>query len=232
VARTLHPAILRRRVAHGESGGRPGKDIVKYRRALAKLLMISGALALLGGGAGGGYLVMVLRRGFSARAEPSGPERWLAPRLRRASIPARARRLVSPIKPTPEVLAAARAHFADHCALCHANNGSGATPLGSHMYPRPPDLRRPPTQRLTDGELYYTIQQGVRLTGMPAFGAPGDDDRESWGLVALIRHLPQLTAAEEKEMESLNPKSNHERREEQREDEFLREPDAPEETRP
>lgn len=46
---------------------------------------------------------------------------------------------------------------------------------------------------LHDGELYYTIKNGVRLSGMPAFGEPGDDDLASWKLVAFIRHLPSLT---------------------------------------
>ena len=71
-----------------------------------------------------------------------------------------------------EVLADARAHWADHCAVCHANNGSGDTMYGKTMYPRPPDMRQKDTQEMSDGELYYTIKNGVRLSGMPAFGDP------------------------------------------------------------
>ena len=86
-------------------------------------------------------------------------------------------------------------------------------------------MRRAPTQQLTDGQLYYIIKNGVRLTGMPAWGEAGEDDRESWELVAFIRHLPSLTAKEEREMRSLNPKSAHELQEKQQEDEFLDAPD-------
>ena len=48
---------------------------------------------------------------------------------------------------------------------------------------------------MADGELYYTIKNGVRLSGMPAFGDPGDDDVDGWKLVTFIRHLPHLTTA-------------------------------------
>jgi len=94
------------------------------------------------------------------------------------------------------------------------------------MFPKPPDMRLSPSQDLTDGELYWIIKNGIRLTGMPAWGDPGDDDRDTWGLVAFIRHLPSLTAQEVEEMERLNPKSAHELAEESLEEEFLREHDG------
>ncbi len=75
---------------------------------------------------------------------------------------------------------------------------------------------------MSDGELYYTIKNGVRLSGMPALGDPGDDDVDSWRLVVFIRHLPQLIPAEETEMQRLNPKSPDEIREEKEEEEFLK----------
>ena len=95
---------------------------------------------------------------------------------------------------TPANLARARAHFADHCAICHANNGSGNTDIGRNLYPKAPDMRLPQTQNLTDGELYYTIHNGIRLTGMPAWGS-AEKDEDSWELVLFIHNLPQLTPA-------------------------------------
>ena len=85
-------------------------------------------------------------------------------------------------------------HWADHCSPCHANNGSGDTMYGKTMYPRPPDMRRKETQEMSDGELYYTIQNGIMLSGMPAFGAPGDDDLDSWKLGCV--HSPSPFALE------------------------------------
>jgi len=124
---------------------------------------------------------------------------------------------------TAEMLGQASHHWADHCATCHANNGSGETEIGRNLYPKVPDMRLPETQSLSDGELYYIIRNGVRMTGMPAWGKAedGDLDHETWMLVAFIRHLPQLTVEEEKAMEQFNPKSAAEREEEQQEEDFL-----------
>jgi mono/diheme cytochrome c family protein len=119
------------------------------------------------------------------------------------------------------VIAEAKAHWADHCAQCHANNGSGDTELGRNLYPRPPDMRRQETQQLTDGELYSTIKNGVRLSGMPAFGIPGDDDLDSWKLVDFVRYLPRMSEEESIQMEKLNPKTADELKEERMEDQFL-----------
>ena len=165
-------------------------------------------------------VVSVMRRGFSAREQPSALENYLATSVRALAVPTRARNERNPFLPSPDVLAEARAHFADHCAICHANDGSGKTEIGQNLYPKAPDMRLPRTQKLTDGELYYTIHNGIRLTGMPAWGADEKDD-DSWKLVLFIRHLPELTPREEREMESLNPKGPAENQEEQEEEQFL-----------
>jgi mono/diheme cytochrome c family protein len=171
--------------------------------------------------------VAVIGYGFSARDNPSWIETVMARSARRMAAPARAKQMTNPTPNTAENLAEAEAHWADHCATCHANNGSGDTVMGKNLYPKAPDMRLPTTQNLSDGELYYTIQNGIRLTGMPAWGEPGDNDQETWRLVHFIRHLPQLTSQEEQEMERLNPKGAEERKEEQEEQEFLNQSPAP-----
>jgi Cytochrome C oxidase, cbb3-type, subunit III len=94
--------------------------------------------------------------------------------------------------------------------------------MGKHMYPQAPDMRQPETQQMTDGELFFIIQNGIRMTGMPAWGSGSQhDQQDSWKLVRFIRHLPQLTAEEEREMQSLNPKSPDDLKEEQEERDFL-----------
>ncbi len=153
-----------------------------------------------------GYVYLQQSRGFSAQEPPVAWETWLARSARRAAIPASAKAAKNPVPGSPEALGEGRSHWADHCAGCHANNGSGEIEMGQNMYPPPPDMRQPATQRLTDGELYFVIKNGIRLTGMPAWGAPGSDE-DSWQLVHFIRHLPEMTFEEEKQMEKLNPKS-------------------------
>jgi mono/diheme cytochrome c family protein len=161
--------------------------------------------------------------GFSARQQPSGLEQWLARQARSAAMPRDARALKNPVADSAEVLAEARAHWADHCAVCHGANGSGDTPMGKHTWPPAPDMREAATQQMPDGELFYVIQNGVRFTAMPAWGTgSGHDAEDSWKLVHFIRHLPQLTAAEKTEVEKLTPKSPGEIKEEQEEEKFLK----------
>ena len=177
------------------------------------------AIVVLLGLIAGGYLL--IRHGFSARDNPSVLEAYVARTVRRLSIPAAAKQANNPFAATPEVLAEARSHFADHCATCHANDGSGQTTIGQNLYPKAPDMRLPQTQNLSDGEIYYIIHNGIRLTGMPAWGKATRDE-DSWKLVLFIRHLPKITPGEIREMERLNPKSEMERQEEKEEEEFLR----------
>jgi len=165
--------------------------------------------------------VAFVRRGISARPEPSRAETRVARALRHQLIPSHARSATNPVPATPEAVAAGLEHYADHCSSCHANDGSGRTPLGEGLYPRPPDLRSRATQDLSDGELFWIIENGVRLTGMPAWGEPGSEE-ESWRLVHFIRHLPELTPGERIRMGGLNPRSPEEWRRLQADEEFLR----------
>jgi mono/diheme cytochrome c family protein len=162
----------------------------------------------------------ILHDGLSSRATPTKLETVLARNAHYLSIPSSARSTQNPISSSPEVLHAAEMHFADHCAICHGNDGSGDTMMGRGMYPKPPDLRQQQTQKLSDGEIFWVIENGVRFTGMPAFSSHGMED-ESWKLVHFIRHLPQQTPAERMDMERNNPKAPDDRAEEQNEDNFL-----------
>jgi mono/diheme cytochrome c family protein len=164
--------------------------------------------------------VTLLHNGLSARARPSAMEEMLARNAWHLSIPSDARAMHNPLAASVENLKDARLHFADHCAVCHANDGSGDAPFGRGLYPKPPDLRQPETQKRSDGELFWIIENGVRFTGMPSFASEGMSD-DSWKLVLFIRYLPQLTAEERMEMSRYNPKSPEEREEEKQEDEFL-----------
>ena len=161
-------------------------------------------------------------QGFSARVQPTALERFAARAARSLALPADARTRPNPVADSAEVMRDGLAHWADHCAACHANNGSGEAEMGKHMYPPAPDMRQAGTQNLTDGELFYIIQNGIRLTGMPSWGSgTSRDEQDSWKLVRFIRHLPKLTADEEREMKEMNPKSPDELKEEQEEREFL-----------
>ncbi len=159
-------------------------------------------------------VAVAVRSGMSARGAPTASEAMIARGVRheRHGIAHGARRERN-CQLTPNVQKG-REHFADHCAICHANDGSGKTNMGPNFYPRVPDMRDSRTQQLMDGEMFYIIKNGVRFTGMPAWGDEHDQE-ENWHLVHFIRHLPKIAPAELEEMKRLNPVSSHEREEEQ-----------------
>lgn len=189
---------------------------------MGRMLTALGVFALLGllGGLVAGY--RIYKTGISARDQPTVIEAVVARQMRRWAIPADVRGRKNPVPSSVEALARARAHFADHCASCHGNDGRGTTKLGQGLYPKAPDMTLPVTQTLSDGEIFAIIENGVRLTGMPAWGSPGpEDDGETWELVHFIRRLPRLTAEELREMEASNPVSRKELEEEENIRRFL-----------
>jgi mono/diheme cytochrome c family protein len=188
-------------------------------RLLRRLLVASLAVVGLAALALGVWLAV---GGISARRPPGRLEAVVAPRLRSLAIPSEVRRMRNPIAESPEAITAGLEHFADHCAVCHANDGSGDTEMGRGLYPRVPDMRGQATQALSDGELFYVIENGVRLTGMAAWGdGSAESERESWRLVHFIRHLPTLSEAEVARMKALNPRTPSESREEEEARKFL-----------
>jgi mono/diheme cytochrome c family protein len=162
--------------------------------------------------------------GLDARTQPGPLETRLARAIRPLAVPPATKASRNPVPLTVEALDEAMGHFADHCANCHANDGSGDTELGRGLYPKAPDMRLSATQNLSDGELFYVIEHGIRFTGMPAWRTGTSAGEEaSWQLVHFIRHLPRLTAAEAERMQQLNPRSPEEIRLEIEEERFLNE---------
>jgi len=153
----------------------------------------------------------IQHNGISAREEPGQLETTIARQLRHLAIPAGDRERTNPLRASAENVRGGLEHFGDRCTACHGNDGGADTALGRGLYPKPPDLRQSRTQSLSDGELFAIIRNGVRFTGMPAFGGGEHGDDDSWKLVLFIRHLPSLTPAERARLEQLNPRGPDER---------------------
>lgn len=131
--------------------------------------------------------------GCTAAKKPPSWEARLANMLKDIVIPIEAKNLKNPLPNTPEVIAQGRGEYNMYCALCHGTDGRADTTLGRAMYPPAMDLTSPHVQHWGDGELFWIIQNGVRMTGMPAWkGILPDQD--IWKLVRFIQALPQLNA--------------------------------------
>ena len=177
-------------------------------------------LALVGIGVlTGAYIVTT---GVSARPQPSRLEAITARTVRSFAIRTRVGGTTNPVPASEAVIKEGMEHFADHCAVCHGNDGSGDTEMGRGLYPRAPDMRLAATQNLSDAELFYIIENGVRLTGMPAWSTgTKEGETSSWHLVHFIRHLPKLTDEELALMDDLNPRTPAALRQREEEKKFL-----------
>ncbi|HZV60602.1 MAG TPA: cytochrome c3 family protein, partial [Candidatus Eremiobacteraceae bacterium] len=161
-----------------------------------RFLLVGGAILV----ALGFYGMRVVWRGLSTADQPSYLETVVARTARNLSIPRKARLEANPWTSTVDVQKEARESFLDRCAVCHGPDGSGQTQVGNNLYPKVPDLRSPRTQRLTDGEIRYIIRNGVRLTGMPGWAKPHDEQGDdSWKLVLFIRSLGLLSKEQQKQ---------------------------------
>src|SRR6185437_189377 len=132
---------------------------------------------------------VILERGFRAATAPSPLEAELARSVRDFAIPRAERSQPNPYAASVGLLDQGRVLFVSNCAGCHGIDGAGKTAVGLGLYPRVPDLRAAPTQRLTDGEIHFIIENGVQLTGMPAWANARRDRADAWKLAAFVRSL-------------------------------------------
>ena len=188
------------------------------RRIVHVLLIVLVTLAFLAAAG----LLYVRSTGLVARSEPGALEERIARQVRSLAIPQEVSERSNPVPAAPGSLADGREHYADHCAGCHASDGSGETEMGQGMWPKAPDMRLAATQDLSDGDLFWIIENGVRFTGMPGWSTGTDVGEEaSWHLVHFIRHLPDISQEELEEIETLVPRSEAAIRQEIAEELFL-----------
>jgi mono/diheme cytochrome c family protein len=106
--------------------------------------------------------------------------------IRRAS-----RRGIPPRPPDLKTsIANGGSHYGLDCSVCHSDDGRGQTPVGEWMYPRASDLTSTRVQSYSDQELFWIIRNGIRFSGMPAFGEVETPDH-IWDLVNYVRTLPR-----------------------------------------
>lgn len=129
----------------------------------------------------------------TANKRPSKVETMLANAAKDVAIPIQATSAKNPVPDGTESTQRGQQVYQQACALCHGADGHGATQLGRGMYPPAMDLTSPHVQHWNDGELFWIIQNGIRLTGMPAWdGSISQED--TWKLALFIHALPQMNS--------------------------------------
>lgn len=162
-----------------------------------------------------GAAAIVFTGSFNTSAEdpPSKMERRLAEFALNKSVARRAPNRKNPLPATPETLRGGLAHFRENCVICHGAPGVDPGEIGQGLNPGAPDLTLPRVQARTDGQLYWLVDEGIRMTGMPAFG-PTHGENELWQVVAFLRHLPEITEEEKAQLKGKREEAEHHHQEE------------------
>jgi len=144
--------------------------------------MVASGVVLIGIG--------LMQFSFTALQEPGPLETRIASLAKYSVIHLASRQGIPPPPVDPRaIVEAGGIHYGLDCSICHGVDGRAKTPSGQWMYPRAADLTTKRVQSYSDRELFWIIKNGIRFTGMPAFGKVETADN-IWGLVKYVRTLP------------------------------------------
>jgi mono/diheme cytochrome c family protein len=145
------------------------------------------------------FLVMP-RMQWNATSHPSAGEAWAARYVLGKWVRSNASSEGNPIPPTANNLKDGEHEYDDHCAVCHGLDGNAENRMGGDFYPPIPRLSRG-AMFLSDGQLYFVVSNGIRMTAMPGFGTRHSSD-ELWKIILWVRHFPNLSAQERAAIEA------------------------------
>ena len=155
--------------------------------------------------------VLVLFSGvinMGADVKPGFIEQTLAPWALDRSVEWHASKEKNPCADNPAAIAAGCADYRENCVMCHGAPDVSRAGLSKGLNPPAPPLSI--QDDTPDGELFWLIKHGIRMTPMPAF-APTHSDEEIWKIVAFVRHLPALTTQERESLQSATAEKTHHR---------------------
>src|SRR5271169_5540847 len=141
-----------------------------------------------------GAMLGALLQGCTAGKQPSQEETGLANAAKDVTIPLEAGKMKNPLPETEEVVSQGQEVFLGSCVQCHGPEARGDTTVGRNMNPPAMDLTSAHVQHWSDAELFWIIQNGVRLTGMPSWKS-SISDSDTWKLARFIHNLPRAGAA-------------------------------------
>lgn len=124
---------------------------------------------------------------------------WMINQLRERSVEFHSKGIKFHDLKDPRLIKAGVEHYHEMCRLCHGAPGHEKEEFAKGLYPKPPNLTSKEIQGMSDAEAFWVIKNGIKMTGMPAFG-PTHDDNELWGIVGFWRRLPGLKPEQYKEV--------------------------------
>lgn len=159
---------------------------------------IAGVAAVVVAGLLGAYLLIATGRiPANADAKPPALEKWAARTSLRATIAREAPKGAPPVAADDANLAAGVKVYAANCAVCHGAADGTASNIAQGLYQRAPQLAKRPVDDDEEGEIYWKVYHGIRLTGMPSYRATLSET-QMWQVTLFLKHMPGLPPAAKK----------------------------------
>jgi mono/diheme cytochrome c family protein len=159
-----------------------------------RMFLAGVVVTLLVGAALVGFVLATGRFDVAATAPPDIADK-IAPWVLDKALDRRAREVSDPIARDAGAAARGMSHYRAICLPCHGAPGVDPEEFQEGLNPTPPGIDAPVVQQESDAELFWVIKNGIRMTGMPAFGV-NHKDEEIRDIVAFVRHVSQMTDAE------------------------------------
>lgn len=138
----------------------------------------------------------------NADAKPPALERWAAHRSLKATIARQAPKGDNPLEADDANLLAGVKLYAENCAVCHGAADGQASNIAKGLYQHAPQLAKHGVEDDEDGETFWKIYHGIRLTGMPAY-REALSEKQVWQLALFLKHMDDLTPKAEKAWKAL-----------------------------
>ncbi len=154
------------------------------------LVLVVLALAVLGFIFSGIYDV-------AAATPDTGLIQWALETTQSRSVHRRAEQVQAPPLDDPNLIRTGLIEYHEMCVVCHGAPGIPISPTGQGLNPAPPLLADESHEDA--GELFWVTKNGIKMTGMPAFGVTHSDE-ELWAIVAFMKRMGDLSPEEYQRM--------------------------------
>lgn len=148
----------------------------------------------------GGYVFITTGHMPMATAAGALPGEQMVANMAIAASVKSSRDLKSPLPANDDTLKAGADVYNGNCAMCHGAFQQPKPDLAKYMFPPPPQLLA--DEKMTEdpeGQVYWIVTNGIRMTGMPAFDKIIDQNRR-WQVTLLITHADKLSPAVKKQL--------------------------------
>jgi len=125
---------------------------------------------------------------------------WVLSTASDNSIHYHAKGIAAPSVEGQEMVLKGFRHYREMCVACHLAPGIKSSEISKGLMPLPPKLQEA-AEEWTPAELFWVIKNGIKMTGMPAWG-PTHSDEKLWEIVAFVKQLPKMTPDQYKAMEA------------------------------